>query len=98
MTSQTKGKSRETRQRPTTQNANRLEANSQQQNTTSAQEGNSNLEPLVTAEQVAKRYSVTSRAVLLWAAQGIIPSIRIGTKTVRFNLAAVRVAVEGGDR
>lgn len=52
-------------------------------------------ETFVSAEVVAKRYNVTSRAVLLWAAQGIIPSIRIGTKTVRFNLAAVRAAVEG---
>lgn len=53
-------------------------------------------EKFVSAEDVAKRYKVTSRAVLLWAAQGIIPSIRIGTKTVRFNMAAVRAKLEGG--
>lgn len=52
-------------------------------------------ETYVSADIIAKRYSVTSRAVLLWAAQGIIPSIRIGNKTVRFNLAAVRAAIEG---
>ena len=53
-------------------------------------------EKFVSAEVIAKRYSVTSRAVLQWAAQGIIPSIRIGNKTVRFNTAAVRSALEGG--
>lgn len=53
-------------------------------------------EKFVSAEVIAKRYSVTSRAVLQWAAQGIIPSIRIGNKTVRFNTAAVRTALEGG--
>ena len=55
-------------------------------------------EIFVSAEVIAKRYSVTSRAVLLWAAQGIIPSIRIGQKTVRFNIVAVRSALEGGQR
>lgn len=49
----------------------------------------------VSADHIAKRYSVTSRAVLLWAASGIIPSIRIGQKTVRFNPVAVRAAIEG---
>lgn len=53
-------------------------------------------EKFVSAEVVAKRYSVTSRAVLIWAANGIIPSIRIGNKTVRFNMAQVRAALEGG--
>jgi hypothetical protein len=52
----------------------------------------------VSADHIAKRYSVTSRAVLLWAAQGVIPSIRIGNKTVRFNIVAVRAALEGGQR
>lgn len=52
-------------------------------------------ETYVSADIIAKRYSVTSRAVLLWAAQGIIPSIRIGNKTVRFSLLAVRSAIEG---
>lgn len=52
-------------------------------------------EIFVSAEVIAKRYSVTSRAVLLWAAAGVIPSIRIGQKTVRFSLAQVRAALEG---
>jgi hypothetical protein len=53
-------------------------------------------ETFVSAEAVAKRYNVTPRAVLLWAAQGIIPHIRIGPKTVRFPMGAVRAAVEKG--
>lgn len=52
-------------------------------------------EIFVSAEVIAKRYSVTSRAVLLWAAAGVIPCVRIGQKTVRFNPAAVRAAIEG---
>jgi hypothetical protein len=52
----------------------------------------------VSAAHIAKRYQVTSRAVLLWAAQGIVPSIRIGNKTVRFNPVAVRAAIEGTTR
>lgn len=53
-------------------------------------------ESFVTAEDIAKRYKVTSRAVLTWAAQGVIPSIRIGNKTIRFKLSAVKAALEGG--
>jgi hypothetical protein len=52
----------------------------------------------VTAEAVAKRYKVTSRAVLLWADRGLIPSLKIGTKTRRFEMAAVIAALEGGNR
>ena len=51
-------------------------------------------EIFVSAEVIAKRYSVTSRAVLLWAAAGVIPCVRIGSKTVRFSLAQVRAALE----
>lgn len=50
----------------------------------------------VSAEVVAKKYSVTSRAVLQWADQGIIPSIRIGSKTRRFSMQDVKAALEGG--
>ena len=89
-------KNREGRQPSTAQNTNCRTATSQGTNITTNQDCNANLDPLVTAEQVAKYFNVSSRAVLLWAAQGIIPHIRIGTKTVRFNMGAVRAAVEGG--
>ena len=49
----------------------------------------------VSALQIAKRYSVTTRAVWKWADGGLIPSIRIGSKTRRFNLKAVIAALEG---
>lgn len=49
----------------------------------------------VRAEDIAKRYKVTPRAVLLWADRGVIPSLRIGTKTRRFKMADVIGALEG---
>lgn len=49
----------------------------------------------VSAEVVAKRYSVTRQVVLQWANQGLIPCIRIGTKTRRFSMDDVRKALEG---
>lgn len=52
----------------------------------------------VSAEVVAKKYAVTSRAILQWADKGIIPSIRIGSKTRRFSMQDVRAALEGGTR
>lgn len=54
----------------------------------------------VRAEDIAKRYKVTPRAVLLWADRGLIPALRIGSKTRRFNLADVISAIEnkGGAR
>jgi hypothetical protein len=52
----------------------------------------------VSAEVVAKKYAVTSRAILQWADRGLIPSIRIGSKTRRFSMQDVRAALEGGHR
>jgi excisionase family DNA binding protein len=49
----------------------------------------------VSAEVVAKKYSVTRQAVLQWANEGIIPCIRIGSKTRRFSLDDVSKALEG---
>jgi hypothetical protein len=51
---------------------------------------------LVTAKIVAARYSVSERSVLNWKERGIIPHIRIGDKTIRFNMAEVIAALEGG--
>ncbi len=48
-----------------------------------------------TATEVAKRYDVTSRYILMLAAAGTIPSLRIGKKCVRFNMEAVAEALEG---
>jgi DNA-binding transcriptional MerR regulator len=49
----------------------------------------------VNAAVIAKRYKVTPRAVLIWAERGVIPSIRIGAKTRRFNLTSVIAELEG---
>lgn len=48
----------------------------------------------VTAQDIAKRYKVSPRAVLHWKDKGLIPHIKIG-KTVRFDMQAVVAAIEG---
>jgi hypothetical protein len=53
---------------------------------------------IVPARVIAKRYSVTERAVCIWANKNVIPSFRIGGKTLRFNLADVIAKLEGGAR
>lgn len=55
-------------------------------------------EPRVRARVIAKYYDTSEGAVMKWAARGVIPSIRIGEKTLRFDLDAVIEAVEGKPR
>jgi predicted DNA-binding transcriptional regulator AlpA len=50
---------------------------------------------IVRAKVIAERYDVSERCVHQWGESGRIPRIKIG-KTVRFNLAAVVAAIEGG--
>jgi excisionase family DNA binding protein len=49
----------------------------------------------VNASQIAKIYSVVPRYILKLAAEGRIPSLRVGKKCVRFNPDAVAKALEG---
>lgn len=49
----------------------------------------------VSADDVAKRYDVTSRYIHQLAAEGRIPSLRLGKKCIRFDLEAVAEALEG---
>jgi hypothetical protein len=51
------------------------------------------LRPLVTATTIAEVCSVTTRAISLWAQNGLIPCIRIGKKTVRFVPGHVEMAL-----
>jgi excisionase family DNA binding protein len=48
----------------------------------------------VGAAKVASVYDVSSRHILNLAAAGTIPSIRVGKKSVRFNLNDVKKAME----
>ena len=48
----------------------------------------------VKAEVIARRYAITSRFVLMLAAQGKLPYIRIGSKSIRFSEEAVAHALE----
>jgi excisionase family DNA binding protein len=76
-----------------TNNTNSRTGNSQVKNTQSEKDCNGILEPLVTAEDVARYCNVSSRAVLLWADKGILPSLRIGSKTRRFRMSEVVQAI-----
>ena len=51
----------------------------------------SNLE---TAEQVAEHVKVTPETVRRWARNGIIPSIKLSGKVVRFDMAEVESALK----
>jgi hypothetical protein len=51
------------------------------------------LRPLVRAATIAEVCSVTTRAISLWAQNGLIPCIRIGKKTVRFIPGHVEMAL-----
>jgi len=49
----------------------------------------------VSAQFIARKYIVSSRHILLMAAAGKIPSIRVGRKCVRFDESSVAAAIEG---
>ena len=44
---------------------------------------------LLTFQDVAERLQVTPRAVRIWAKRGVLPSVRITTKTIRFDPDAI---------
>jgi len=52
------------------------------------------MQPLLTADDLAKIFNVSSRTILNWYYDGIIPArIRVG-KVIRFELDAVMTALE----
>jgi hypothetical protein len=48
---------------------------------------------LITRRDLARRFSVSERTVFNWQRNKLIPSIAIGARTVRFDLADVRAAL-----
>ena len=50
----------------------------------------------VTAKPIAKFYNVTEPTIYKWAKEGKIPHLRF-QGTIRFDFAAVRSAIEGGE-
>ncbi len=48
-----------------------------------------NTTELMTAEEVAERLKVRARTIHNWTQRGLIPTIRLSPKIVRYNLAAV---------
>ena len=61
--------------------------------TSTQQEG----QGFVKASAIAKLYDITVPTVYRWAQEGKIPVTKF-QETVRFDLQAVRVAVEGGGK
>jgi excisionase family DNA binding protein len=50
---------------------------------------------LLTYEEIAQRARVKVSTVRGWARSGLIPSVRISPKIVRFDWLAVRAAIAG---
>lgn len=53
----------------------------------------STLDRLLTKEDVAGLFQVTTRAVDNWMKEGVLPYFKIGRRTVRFNMADVKQAI-----
>jgi excisionase family DNA binding protein len=54
-------------------------------------------EPLLTKQQLAARYQVSTRTVERWMKQGLKPQPRKRVRIVRFRLSAVERWMEGHD-
>ncbi len=52
------------------------------------------VEPLLTAREIAAAVRLEPQAVLLLARKGVLPSIRLGYKTVRFRMSEVLAALD----
>ena len=52
----------------------------------------------VCAQTLARKYSITARYLLQLAADGRIPSLRLGRKCVRFSEEEVAKALEGAGK
>lgn len=50
----------------------------------------------VSADEIARHYSCTGRYILKLAAEGRIPSLRLGAKCIRFDLQIVEACLKGG--
>jgi len=50
----------------------------------------------VPASVIAEEWGVTRAAVLNWAKQGLIPSMRLGKRCIRFDADEVREALRKG--
>jgi len=52
---------------------------------------------LITTSELAERLGVTSDTIRKWTREGRIPCLRVGQKTLRFDLAVVLDALEYGE-
>lgn len=55
---------------------------------------NTNTRRLVTADELAVLFGVTTETIRHWARDGRIPCLRVGQKTIRFDRDAVLRAIQ----
>jgi excisionase family DNA binding protein len=53
---------------------------------------------VVNAVELAKRLRVTPNTVHVWNRRGLIPSLRVGKRTVRFDVSKVLEALSMGNQ
>jgi excisionase family DNA binding protein len=51
-------------------------------------------EPLLTTPELAEKLRVNRNTIVIWAKNGQIPSVRLGSKTLRYDLAEVLAALK----
>jgi len=49
---------------------------------------------LLDTDKLAEVLGVSVSTIKTWARKGLIPSLRVGKRTIRFDLGAVRAAME----
>jgi len=53
---------------------------------------------LVSAAELAKRLQVTPNTVNTWSRRGLIPSLRVSARTIRFDVAKVMAAMDANNK
>ena len=53
---------------------------------------------LLTAAELARRLRLRPRTIRAWASAGLIPCVRLGARTIRYDLRAVLRALAEGER
>lgn len=53
---------------------------------------------LITAAELAKRLHVAPNTVNTWSRMGVIPSLRVSARTVRFDVAKVMEAIAANNK
>lgn len=60
--------------------------------------GENTVNEVVNAKELAKRLNVAPNTVGTWSRRGLIPSLRVSARTVRFDVAKVMEAIAANNR